>query len=166
MGWDHRPEAQDWTRATLAAVSTNGAALVANVPDDIEVFCPDYAANGPAERAAFWSGFLSALARFESSWNPAAKGGGGRWIGLLQIAPKTADNFGCAATDVSALQDGSRNLACGVRIMSRQVTRDGRVAGHDDGWQGAARDWAPMRDREARAAVARWTAAQDYCRIR
>jgi len=161
MGWDHRPEAAEWTQATMQALATHGAALPRTEPADIAAFCPGYARAGEAERRAFWAGLFSALARYESTWNPAAVGGGGRWFGLVQIAPATARGHGCRATDAAALTDGAANLSCAVRIAARTVPRDGVVAA---GGRGVAADWGPLRNAARRADIAGWTAAQDYCR--
>jgi hypothetical protein len=163
MRWDFRPEAPAWTAATLRALEGDGAALQTVVPEDIDVFCPGYESKSGPERRAFWAGLFSALAKHESTWNPAASGGGGRWIGLLQIAPSTARNYGCSADSTAELKDGSANLSCAVKIAAVQVARDGLVAG--DGDDGVGRDWAPFRSSEKRADIARWTRAQSYCQL-
>ena len=162
MGWDARPEAAAWTSATLAAVARYDSVLANAVPGDIKAWCPAYAKNGLAERRAFWAGVLSALAKPESGWNPRASGGGGRYIGLLQISPQTARSNGCAATSAKGLKDGAANLTCGVQIMARQLGQDGVVAGN--GRRGLGRDWGPINKSASRAALAGWTAKQSYCR--
>lgn len=162
MQWDHHPEAQEWTESTLVAVSTKDPILSERVPADIETWCPGYEDASVEERRAFWAGLLSAVAKYESTWNEKASGGGGRWIGLMQISPRSAANYGCDATSVGALKDGEANLECAVEIMSTQVAKDGLVAG--GGNRGIGRDWAPLRSSEKRAAMAAWTRAQPYCK--
>jgi hypothetical protein len=162
MRWDFHPEAPAWTAATLSALATDAAQLDDVIPADVAVYCPAYAEKSEAERRAFWAGLFSALAKHESTWNPAASGGGGRWIGLLQISPATADHYGCEADTPGELKNGVANLACAVRIAARQVLRDGLVAGN--GAQGVGRDWAPFRSAAKRADIAAWTRAQSYCR--
>lgn len=159
--WDHRPEATDWTQATLSAISTKGTSLTSTPLADIETFCPGYAGAGAADRRAFWVGMFSALAKHESTWNPKAAGAGGKYRGLLQISPATARAYGC---DASALYDGEANLSCAVNIASRQVARTGVVAGGPGNWGGLAADWGPMRVASKRAEIAAWTRVQDYCR--
>ena len=161
MRWDHRPEASVWTKRALAAVDAPSANLPDVMPSDIGTWCPGYADASDTEREAFWSGLLSALAKHESTWNPQASGGGGAWIGLLQIAPATARQYGCDATTSAALKDGAANLSCAVRIAAVQVRRDGMVAG--GGAQGMGRDWAPFRNDGKRAEMSAWTRAQSYC---
>jgi len=107
MRWDHREEAPDWTGRTLLAVAAEDDKLAQRVPADIGTWCPGYAKAGLAERRAFWVGLLSALAKHESTWNPRASGGGGKWIGLTQIAPSTARQYGCDARSTAALKDGA-----------------------------------------------------------
>lgn len=162
MQWDHHPEAEVWTESTLVALSTKDPILSEHVPADIETWCPGYAEAPVEERRAFWAGLLSAVARYESTWNPLASGGGGRWIGLMQISPRSAANYGCQATSVGELKDGQANLECAVEIMSTQVAKDGMVAG--GGNRGIGRDWAPLRSSEKRAAMAAWTREQPYCK--
>jgi hypothetical protein len=161
MRWDHRPEATIWTTKVLAAIDDHSANLPGIIPADIATWCPGYAEAEEAEREAFWAGLMSALAKHESTWNPRASGGGGKWIGLLQIAPATARHFGCEATTTAELKDGASNLTCAVRIAAVQVRRDGMVAG--GGAKGMGRDWAPFRSSSKRAEMAAWTRAQSYC---
>lgn len=161
MRWDHRDEARDWTASTLAAVATHDDTLALQTPGDIETWCPGYEAASMGERRAFWSGLLSAVAKYESSWNPAASGGGGRYVGLMQISPKTATNHDCDATSSAALKDGAANLSCAVNIIAAQVGRDGVVAGN--GNRGLGRDWGPMKSASKRAEMSEWTSTQSYC---
>lgn len=162
MGWDHRPEAAQWTTRILAAIATRDDVLAARLPADIAAWCPGYAANRLPERRAFWAGLISAVAKYESSWNPKAAGGGGRWIGVMQISPKTAANNGCTARSAQALKDGAANLECAVTIMAAQIARDGVIAGK--GNRGIGRDWGPLHKAANRAEMSAWIGQQTYCR--
>ncbi len=161
MRWDHRPEAVTWTMSSMNVIAANDAVLAARVPADIEGWCPGYDTASLPERRAFWAGLLSATAKHESTWNPAASGGGGRYFGLMQISPQTARAYGCTAQSAAALKNGEANLACAVKIISRQVGRDGVVAG--GGNRGIGRDWGPFRVASKRADIAGWTKRQSYC---
>lgn len=161
MQWDKRPEAKDWTISTLAALQSHDQALAASVPSDIARWCPGYETASMQDRRAFWSGLMSAVARYESSWNPTAAGGGGRYVGIMQISPRTAAHHDCSADTAAELKDGTQNLVCAARIVASGVAMDGVVAG--PGNRGAGRDWMPFRDAEKRAAMAAWTSAQPYC---
>lgn len=154
MAWDHRPEATEWTQATLDALRAEGAVLASTLPADVETYCPNYAEASPDERRMFWAGLFSAIAKFESTWNPTATGGGGAYFGLLQISPRTADYVGCDGD----LHDGANNLQCAVKIAARQA--DPTEA--EQVWQ-ITRDWGPMHHADKRAAVAEFTRAQSYC---
>ncbi len=161
MAWDHRPEAATWTTSTMSAVARHDLDLTRIVPADIDHWCPGYARAGDTERRAFWAGLVSAVARYESSWNPAASGGGGRYIGVMQISPRSAVNYGCTADSASELKDGAANLDCAVTMMAYHVGNDELVAG--GGNRGIGRDWMPLRDADKREALAAWTSQQSYC---
>jgi len=161
MRWDHRPEASQWTASAMRAVLTGAGQPLTNVePRDIATWCPTYPQNNAETRASFWVGLLSAMAKHESTWNPAAVGGG-QWFGLVQISPATARGYGCGATSGEALKDGAANLSCAIRIMSHTVPRDGVVAA---GMRGVAADWGPFQSSAKRADMAAWTSSQSYCR--
>lgn len=163
MRWDQRPGSEAWTRATLAALDREGVTILSQVPRDIEAFCPSYEDLGQTGRKAFWAGLLSAVAKHESTYNPKARGGGGKWLGLMQIAPATWRSYGCSGE----ITNGADNMACAVRIMSRQVARDNAVVSDGSGgWRGIARDWAPLRSDRKRADIADWTRSQSYCAVR
>ncbi|PKP79589.1 MAG: lytic transglycosylase [Alphaproteobacteria bacterium HGW-Alphaproteobacteria-2] len=158
--WDHRPEAAAWTAATMQALAA-APGLLAHVPADVGEYCPAYPGAAPAQRAAFWTGYLSALAKYESRWNPAASGAGGRYRGLMQIAPATAHAFGC---DAGALYEGAENLACAVRILAVEVPARGAIVAGPTDMGGVTSHWPPARKPDNRAEIATFTAAQDYCR--
>ena len=161
MRWDARPEAATWTAQTLAVVAAHDAELAQKIPADIATFCPHYPKASLNDRRAFWVGLLSATAKHESGFNPRASGGGGRYIGLMQISPSTASQNQCAARSSAALKDGTANLACAVQIVAPHVAADGLVAGK--GNRGIGRDWGPFQSKAARADIAGWTAKQSYC---
>jgi hypothetical protein len=162
MAWDHRPEAAHWTISTMSAVAAEDPVLAARIPADIDTWCPGYEQASVGERRAFWTGLISAVARYESSWNPRAAGGGGRYIGLMQISPTSAANYGCDADSAAELKDGSANLQCAVEMVAYHVASDDMVAG--SGNKGIGRDWMPLRDSSKRKALAAWTREQPYCK--
>lgn len=159
MRWDFRPEAVIWTTATLDALEEHGEALPAMTPRDIDEFCPGYKTASEEDRRAFWAGLFSALAKHESTWNPGAVGGGGRWYGLVQIDPRTARGYGCQAKSGAALKDGAANLSCAVRIAAHQVAKRGSV-------NRGMRDWGPFHSSSKRADMAAWTRKQEYCQVK
>ena len=162
MQWDHQPESAEWTEAALEALRSEGIGLLSEEPADIRHWCPGYVEAPEEDRAAFWAGLMSSIARFESTWNENAVGGNGRWFGLLQIAPATARAYGCDATTGRDLQHGEANLECAVRIAARTVTRDGVVAQNGGGF---AADWGPFSSANKREAMAAWVREQEYCSL-
>jgi hypothetical protein len=161
--WTHQPNHLLWNRAALSALKTHGKPLTDMVPRDIDTWCPKYPSASDADRRAFWLGFMSALAKFESTYKPKAVGGGGKWYGLLQILPATARGYKCNVGTGEALKNGAANLSCAVRIMAVTVPRDGVINGHDGKWRGVSADWGPMRSKAKRADMANWLRRQTYC---
>lgn len=158
--WGDSGRATVWSRATLSALRTHASVLPDMVPRDIAEWCPAYPSASRAQREAFWLGLVSSLAKHESTYRPAAVGGGGRWYGLLQILPSTARGYGCEARSGTALKDGASNLSCALRIMSVTVKRDGVVSHR---MRGVAADWGPFHNSRKRNDMKSWVRQQDYC---
>lgn len=161
--WTHQADHVLWNRAALSALKTHGAGLVKLVPKDVAQWCPTYPTASDADRRAFWLGFLSALAKHESTYRQTAVGGGGKWYGLLQILPGTARGYGCAARTGRALKNGAANLSCAIRIMAVTVPRDGVI--YAPGGRGVAADWGPMRSRAKRADMVGYTRSLPACQM-
>ncbi|WP_224814557.1 transglycosylase SLT domain-containing protein [Hasllibacter sp. MH4015] len=160
--WDDHPRGPAWTAAVLSALRGPGAALLEVEPRDIRAWCPGYLEATPSQRAAFWTGLVSTLAWHESTHRPRAVGGGGRWFGLVQIAPGTARWRNCDVGSGEALLHGPSNLRCGIRIMAITVPRDGVVA---DGMRGVAADWGPFHSSRKREEMRSWVREQSYCQL-
>jgi len=161
--WEHQRDYILWNRAALSALKTHGKPLTDMVPADIADWCPRYPQLDDAGRRDFWVGFMSALAKHESTYRPYAVGGGGLWYGLLQILPATARGYGCHARTGEALKNGPANLSCAVRIMAVTVPRDGVIHGKDRKFRGVSADWGPMTNTNKRRDMARWLKRQPYC---
>lgn len=162
--WENRQNGALWTRVALAAVATHGAPLLEVVPSDIADWCPAYPTQTPENRTAFWAALLSTLSRYESTWNPRAVGGNGRWFGLLQIYPPTAEFRDCRVQTGEGLKNASANLNCAVRIMAVTVPRDNAISVRNTRWRGVAADWGPIRNDWMRRDMQRYTRKQTYCR--
>lgn len=165
--WEHKPGHKRWTRAAMQAVLSHGRPLVQTVPSDYRDWCPAYRENDAKRRAMFWVGFMSALAKHESTYRSDAVGGGGLWYGLLQILPSTAELYRCEARTGEALKDGALNLSCAARIMAKTVARDRIIHGFFPGqkrrYRGITQDWGPMHSSAKRRDMAQWTRQQSYC---
>lgn len=164
MRWGNRDAEGKWKAAALVALNQHGQSLTQTIPRDIDTWCPFYAEADEVTRQAFWIGFMSALAKHESTYTPTAVGGGGQWFGLLQISPATARGYDCNAGTGEALKDGGANLSCAIRIMSVTVPRDGVITAKDERWRGVAADWGPMRNAEKRQDMVAWLNDQPYCK--
>lgn len=140
-------ETDAWTQAALQVLDQEGVTLLSTVPADVMQFCPGYATQTRENRAAFWAGLLSALARHKGG-DPGAPA-----LGQTQSG-------GCAGE----LLEGGEALQCAVRTVAKNVVRDGSIAGRKDGWRGAAREWLPLRSDGSRTRIAGWTRKQSYCR--
>ena len=159
-----------WTAAALEEVREAGSGLwrAGFTPSDIEAFCPGYAGKGQADRQAFWVGLLSSMAKWETGgYSPTAayrEANGELSIGLLQLS--ITDRRVCPWIDETTIRQAEPNVRCGIRILARDVGRDGIIAQGTDkiSARGAARYWGPMRTAK-RADVAAWTASQTYCQI-
>ncbi|WP_245819026.1 transglycosylase SLT domain-containing protein [Marivita hallyeonensis] len=160
MRWEHRREADRWSRAALMALRSHASVLPQIVPKDIADWCPAYPTNDTSAREAFWIGLLSTLAKHESTFRPTAVGGGGKWYGLLQILPATARGYRCRAQSRDALKDGGANLQCALRIMATTVPRDGVVSHR---MRGVAADWGPFHSRNKSTDMMAWMRSQPYC---
>lgn len=163
MRWSHVPEHTAWTTEAVDALATHGQPLVEMVPEDIDAWCPAYEEADPAGRKAFWVGFMSALAKHESTYKPRAVSSNGKWFGLLQISPATARGYECRAGSGEALKDGGANLSCAVRIMAVTVPRDGVIEDYDGRWRGVAADWGPLRVASKQRDISGWLKAQPFC---
>lgn len=189
MSWEEQQESAAWTEAALSALSSEGVTLMSSMPADVLEYCPNYAKQTQPQRAAFWAGFVSAMARQESGLNPLASGGNGLRMGLMGISPKSAKSSGCEGS----LLDAKANVTCAVRILAREVARDGAIhsaaqgapalvephaaseakGGEKSGrgitinagrWFGVAREFVSLRSAGGRSAIANFTRRQSYCR--
>ena len=143
-----------WTQAAENAVSATS--LSGQVPNDIQQFCPRYSSLLADSRVMFWAGLLSAMAKFESNFNPETaftenlKDRNGQNVvsrGLLQISVESANQrrYGCKIVAAKNLHDPATNLACGARILSTWVEIDGVVAYANGVTAGGARYWSVLR---------------------
>lgn len=89
--WQHMEGHTLWTRAAMSALKEHGSPLVEMVPRDIDNWCPAYISNDDQKRWAFWVGYMSALAKHESTYKSWAVGCGRRWA-VVRIAPDPASD--------------------------------------------------------------------------
>jgi hypothetical protein len=172
--WDRKvQQGRRWTDFTSKALDEVGGNLLTKVPSDAADWCPGFEKLDREGRKAFWVAFVSAMAVFESSFNPQAKhqekfndANGDKVIsrGLLQLSVESAQGFGCSWIDKAQdLHDPELNLKCGVKILNRHVGADNRIFGHNvkidedktAKWMGTARYWGIFRLESRRTAIQR-----------
>lgn len=165
VDWAHMPDSDEWTALAVAAIGDIGGPMMSTVPSDIDAFCPAYEGLDEAGRKAFWVSLLSAMARFESGFDPSvsfderahcptcewALTRDGRNVvsrGLLQLSQESANAYrGCKVpvADEESLHEPALNLRCGVAIINRLVSRDGVISAKPGQWKGGAAYWSVLR---------------------
>lgn len=187
VDWAHKAEASQWSDFTLKAISEIGADLPVTVPSDIADFCPAYASRSLEERPAFWVGLLSAMARFESNFDPTvsfneleacpscswATTSDGRPVisrGLLQLSQESVNQSAYRGCDVapdeeSRLHDPEFNLRCGVAVANFLVRRHGVISQNDGGWKGAAAYWSVLRRPDKLERIQAFTRSTSICQL-
>lgn len=154
--WDNQPAGDEWTEFTSAALSRFGGNLQNSSIKDAAAYCPNFAALDDQGRNDFFVGLLSAMARFESSFDPKRKftetfndRNGNPVIsrGLLQLSIESGNGgYQCGFADENALHDPQQNLECGVRIMNKLVGQNDYIGASVGGkWKGGARYWSVLR---------------------
>ena len=137
---------QEWTDYALKQVQLSN--LPALNPKDASEFCP----QGMSVRN--YVHLLVGIAKFESSFNPAAEyreafnDRNGKPVistGLLQLSKESANGYGCGIKSQDDLKDPYRNIDCGLKILERWIERDGVIASSKAPWKGGARYWSVLR---------------------
>lgn len=139
--WSSRAGTGPWTDAVASVVRSNLASFAQ--ARDRETFCPGYAAATLAQRETCWVRLVSAVAQFESDFNPATmyrESDGIYSVGLLQLSVGECAN----AETNSALQNPLENLLCGTLKMASLIARYGYVTTPDN-VHGAAAYWSTLR---------------------
>lgn len=164
-----------WTAIAERAVEATRLPDLA--PAGMAEFCPGYEGGEPTGRTRFWVGLMSAMARFESAFDPKrdfveprVKDGAGRAVtsrGLLQLSIESANQprYACGIEDATDLHDPEVNLGCAARVLSYWVEQDGVLASAASPHRGGARYWSVLRhDAPYRAAIASFTRQLPVCR--
>jgi len=177
--WDTKPPGPEWTKQTLDAINQYGTDLIEALPSDGDLYCKSYKDLNVDNRKAFWVYLISALAEYESNFDPAVTFDEttvdpkmltreGKPIisrGLLQISRESANGYGCGISTAKELHDARTNISCAVRILNRWVGRDKVISGRSAGkWRGAARYFSPFRNATKLKHMQQLTMQQPYCR--
>lgn len=151
LAWekDH-PERAVWSQSLRQALS--GELGRFGVPQDIAEYCPAFSSLDTAGRTEALSVMAVAMAKRESSYDPATVFGeppplSVDSIGLFQLSYE--DGFSWCSLDRSSnsLQDPVNNIVCAVGEMARLVARDGVIASGSTSSdaKGLARYWSVIR---------------------
>jgi hypothetical protein len=145
-------DADEWTKHLVKILS------VSNLPDeklnDAQSFCPGYKSMTPDQRIEFWAQLVSIMAKRESGFKPETKftesfkDAKGKLVisrGLLQLSIESGRSYGCDLSSPESLHDGKKNLACGVKIISRWVSRDHQAMATKGNKFGCGRYWSVCR---------------------
>lgn len=164
LPWDKYNPKGTWGNAIEEALAQPyNSFLLSTPPSDIVDFCPKYAAIDKAHKIHFWqalvaqvsdleSSFLPYCASDEGTYNPASKGvisSGLVQISLLSIKNSCYQSRGC--TEIRSqddLYDPSRNLHCGLGVMSCLMTKASCLSCKtaEGAWTGIAAYWSTLRD--------------------
>jgi len=167
---------KEWSDYVYLKLDTLGKDLLDVVPADRSLFCPRYSKMSYAQRKQYWTFMISAMTRFESNFNTNTKytesftdSNGKKVIsrGLLQISIESGRGYDCDLRTAQDLHDPYKNLACGIRILNRWVSRDGRIAGKvSSKWRGGARYWAVLRagDKTSYKSILKWSQNLSICK--
>lgn len=169
LAWGDRPE---WTSYLIGAVTV--ADLQKTNPKDMAGICPNYAKTSSEDRIEFWAQLVSIMSKYESNFKPEtsytegfkdAKGKPVISRGLLQISIESANSYGCGFRDAKELHDAKKNLACGVQIIKRWVSRDDHVMGAVGKNVGCGRYWSVCRTTsKSNAKIKAYLKATEVCK--
>jgi hypothetical protein len=155
--WDGKPDGAKWTAMLISALETHGQALLQGYYPEV---CGD--------RKAFYVMLLSSLARYESSFNPAAsyteafadsKGNKVVSRGLFQMSIESSNgNYACGFKDAQEIHQPEKAIPCAVKAANKLIARDKVLYGSTvvDGktkWHGLAAYWSPFRDATKRSSM-------------
>lgn len=174
--WESKhADGREWTSHVMRELDHLGQDLLETNPADKNSYCPKYNTFSYAQRKQYWAFVMSSMVRFESNFKPATyykenfKDSNGDYIysrGLLQISIESGNAYGCDFRSSKDLHDPYQNLSCGIRILNRWVSRDGRIAGKvSNQWRGGARYWSVMRTTSgSHASIKQWSNDLDICK--
>lgn len=135
LSWEvNHPERAEWTKSAVEFVEREFDKL--EKASDIDRFCKRYAKVTKAQKVHFWAELFSAMAKFESSWNPKSSsmdvGKPGLRdtysVGLLQMSVVDQDSYKMPlGYKYEDLLEARPNLDLGIRIMARITSNRGSI---------------------------------------
>jgi hypothetical protein len=130
-----------WTKTVIAIVRMRQHDF--EKANDVETFCPGYAAASRAQKEICWLRLVGGVVEFESSFQPDEKpfyeGHGVYSVGLLALSTGECPN----APGTQDLMDPVKNLVCGVNKMAFLIARGHAI--DDPEHNGADAYWSTLR---------------------
>ncbi len=140
--WAKVPGTEAWTKTVLRALNRLREDL--EEARDLEQFCPEYSQASKFQRNVCWLRLISAVAKFESSFNPQHRylePMGMYSIGLMQLSDGECILNGDPRPN---LANASNNLKCAMAMMAKLIRRDRYIDGPL--WaRGAGAYWSTLR---------------------
>lgn len=153
LSWESaKAENKAWSEFVFALLR-QGLLASFDQAQDVSLFCPKYRTLREEEKVAVFGELISAVAKFESSWNPASVYHEPAplnydSIGLLQLSYEDHRGYSfCPAAGTRDLKDPRVNLDCGMRILARQVERRGKLILSSDVY------WSVLKDGGAHSKI-------------
>lgn len=174
--WEQRStDYIDWSDHVRRELYVLAPALLNSLPKDSGVYCPNYKNLTLIQREDFWIYLLSAMARYESNFNPNLKykesfyDNNGKNVisrGLLQISIESSRGYNCGFVNENEIHDPFKNLSCGLRILNKWMINDGYIGSRVlRSWRGGARYWSVLRSNgSSQKAIVKLTNALNYCK--
>jgi hypothetical protein len=167
------PERNEWTEHTYKQTQNISVTGLMSDLKDAKDFCPAWSNLDLNDRRGFLTVLLSAMAKYESNFDPNSKfeegfnDNSGKPVisrGLLQLSVESSNSYDCKVT-ASSLHDPTTNLTCGLRIISRWMVRDKYVGSTVSGsHMGGARYWSVLRGSSgSRPKIREYMRAQAKC---
>ena len=161
-----------WSQHVYDTLPTLAPNLLSRSPNDIAQFCPAYGNLSAGDKKNFWVYLLSSITELESDFNPNAtytenfKDAQGNLVvslGLLQLSLGDGGAYGCGFGSNTDIENPTKNLDCGMRILNKLVGRDKQLAGRSvASWLGGARYWSTLRSPKV-STIQGWTQAIPMC---
>ncbi len=155
LSWEKsRPQAVLWSKYLYSVIEMEEPQLLAaDAALDTDLFCPRFKEMTENQRLNFWGELFSAMAKYESSWNPTSRyvettmgidpitGQQVASEGLLQLSYQDVPNLhgvcefdwnkdkSKSLTDATrTILDPFKNLRCGIKIMALIIKRRDVIA--------------------------------------
>jgi hypothetical protein len=173
--WADKNTGASWTVFTEKIIEKS--LLHQSNPEDIEYFCPKYKSITKTDKIKFWTGLISSMAYYESSFDPNAeytekfKDNQGEYIvsrGLLQLSFESANQkaYNCNIESDQDLYLAEVNLNCGINILSYWLNKDKAITSIKSKIKGAGRYWAVLRSNNGQLEkIQAYTQALDFCKF-